>query len=40
MTSLGEQMKPDEVEEIITDTELIYDGYLYIEEFAKMMMNR
>ena len=40
MTSLGEQMKADEVEEIITDTELIYDGYLYIEEFAKMMMNR
>ena len=39
MTSLGENVTMDEVEEMIKEADLDGDGYINYEEFVKMIMN-
>ena len=39
MTSLGENISQDEVEEMIKEADLDGDGYINYEEFVKMIMN-
>jgi Ca2+-binding EF-hand superfamily protein len=40
MTSMGEKMLEHEVEEILTDSDLVFEDNLVIEEFAKYLMSR
>ena len=40
MLNMGEKMSEDELTEIIQDSDLIGGGYIEIEEFAKLIMNR
>lgn len=40
MTNLGEQMEEPEVQEILRDTDAVYEEHIYIEEFAKLLMQR
>ncbi len=40
MTNLGEQMEEPEVQEILKDTDAVYEEHIYIEEFAKLLMQR
>ena len=39
MTSLGENVTMDEVDEMIKEADLDGDGYINYEEFVKMIMN-
>ncbi len=39
MVNMGDKMTPEEVKEIIGDTDL-ENGCIKIEEFARMIMNR
>ena len=36
----GEAMEEDEIQEILNDTDLVSDGMIFIEEFAKTIYNR
>ena len=36
----GEAMEEDEIQEILNDTDLVADGMISIEEFAKTIYNR
>ena len=40
MCNMGEKMLEHQVEEILTDSELVYDECIMIEEFAKYLMSR
>ena len=40
MTTIGEKMLDHQIEEILTDSELVYDEYIMIEEFAKYLLSR
>jgi Ca2+-binding EF-hand superfamily protein len=40
MTMMGEKMLEHNVEEILTDSDLVYDENIMIEEFAKYLMSR
>ena len=40
MNSMGEKMLDHQIEEILTDSELVYDEQIVIEEFAKYLMSR
>jgi len=40
MQTMGERMEEQEIDEILGDSELVNNDYIYIEEFAKMIMNR
>jgi len=37
---MGEKMEESEINEIIEDSDLVNSGYIVIDEFAKMIMNR
>ena len=40
MLSMGEKMSEEELKEIMEDGELINGGFIEVEEFAKLIMNR
>ena len=40
MTSLGENISQDEVEEMIKEADLDGDGYINYEEFVRMILNK
>lgn len=40
MMTMGEKMQEHEIEEIITDSELVVNNYILIKDFAKIIMNR
>ena len=40
MMSMGEKMSEKDIDEIISDSELVNDECILIEDFAKMIMNR
>lgn len=40
MKNLGEKMHDHEVDEILAESDLAYDGFISIEEFAKLIKNR
>ena len=40
MMKMGERMSEAEIMEIISDSELIYNYYIQVVDFAKMIMNR
>lgn len=40
MMNMGEKMLEHQIEEILTDSELVYEDTIVIEEFAKYLMSR
>ena len=40
MQTMGERMEEQEIDEILSDSELVNNDFIQIEEFAKMIMNR
>lgn len=40
MMNMGEKMQENEIEEIVTDTDLVYNNHILIEDFARLIMNR
>ena len=40
MTSLGENVTEEEVEEMIKESDLDGDGYINYEEFVRMIVNK
>lgn len=40
METMGEKMDPEEINEIIADSELVDSDYIDINKFAQMIMNR
>ena len=40
MMSMGEKMQEHEIEEIITDSDLVSNNQIIIESFARLIMNR
>ena len=40
MVNMGEQMNDQEIQEIISDSQLVNNNYIQVEDFARMIMNR
>jgi Ca2+-binding EF-hand superfamily protein len=40
METMGEKMDPEEINEIIADSELVDSDHIDINKFAQMIMNR
>ena len=40
MLTMGEKMSEEELKDILEDGELISGGYIEVEDFARLIMNR
>ena len=40
LTKYGEPMHDHEIDEILKDLDAVYDGKIYIKEFASMIYNK